>query len=210
MTSKVSAEPFQNQNKSQLFIPPLVAPPSIPAASLHLTPSPVQPSTVPLSSIAPQSMLSRSVTPPLVAPPMMASYSIVQPSVTQPFVAPPMLNQINYSLLNYSGRQQCFEPQPLLNLESFDGDILKYHPFKRKFVRCIENSYADYEIRMSCLKEVCVRAASEVISGLSCFDDRQYANKRAWERLDQRFGDRRKLMTGVKGDLLEAPPPPPH
>ena len=41
LTSKVSAEPFQNQNKSQLFIPPLVAPPSIPAPSLHPTPSPV-------------------------------------------------------------------------------------------------------------------------------------------------------------------------
>ena len=119
---------------------------------------------------------------------MMASHSVVQPSVIQPFVAPPMLNQINYSSLNYPGRQQCFEPQPRLNLESFNSDILKYHPFKRKFIRCIENSYADYEIRMSFLEEVCVGAASEVISGLSCFDDRQYAYKRAWERLDQRFG----------------------
>ena len=206
LTSKVSAEPFQNQNKSQLFIPPLVAPPSIPAASLHPTPSPVQPSTIPPSSIAPQSMVSRSVTPPLVAPPMMASHSVVQPSVTQPFVAPPMLNQINYSSLNYPGRQQCFEPQPRLNLDSFNGDILKYHPFKRKFIRCIENSHADYEIRTSFLEEVCVGAASEVISGLSCFDDRQYAYKRAWKRLDQRFGDRQKLMTRVKGYLLEGPP----
>ena len=119
---------------------------------------------------------------------MMASHSVVQPSVIKPFVAPPMLNQINYSSLNYPGRQQCFEPQPRLNLESFNSDILKYHPFKRKFIRCIENSYADYEIRMSFLEEVCVGAASEVISGLSCFDDRQYAYKRAWERLDQRFG----------------------
>ena len=100
-------------------------------------------------------------------------------------------------------RQQCFEPQPRLSLESFNGDILKYHPFKRKFIRCIENSYADYEIRMSFLEEVCVGAASKMISGLSCFNNRQYAYKRAWERLDQRFGDRRKLMARVKSDLLE-------
>ena len=109
-------------------------------------------------------------------------------------------------MFNYPGRQQCFEPQPRLNLESFEGDIFQYHPFRRKFVRCIESSYADHEIRMSFFEEVCVGAASEVISGLSCLDDRQYACKRAWERLDQEFGDRRKLMTRVKGDLLEVPP----
>ena len=117
------------------------------------------------SSIAPKSTVSRSVTSPLVAPPMMASHSVVQPSVTQPFVAPLMLNQINYFSLNYPGRQQCFEPQSCLNLELFNGDIRKYHLFKRKFIRCIENSYADCEIRMSFLEEVCVGAASEVISG---------------------------------------------
>ena len=87
LTSKVSAESFQNQNKSQLFIPPLVAPPSIPAASLHPTLSPAQPSTIPPSSIAPQSMVSRSVTSQLVAQPTMASHSVVQPSVTQPTYA---------------------------------------------------------------------------------------------------------------------------
>ena len=134
---------------------------------------------------------------------MMASHSVVQSSVTQPIIAPPVFNEINHSSLNYPGRQQCFEPQPHLNQKQCDGDSLKHSPFKRKFFRCIENLYADYEIRMPFLEKVYVGAASEMISGLSCFDDREYAYKRTWERLHQRFGDRRKLMTRVKGDLLE-------
>ena len=88
-------------------------------------------------------------------------------------------------------------------MEKFDGDILKYHTFKRKFKSCIEEAYQDYNVRMSFLEESCIGKAFEIISGLSCFDDRKHAYQLAWERLDRRFGNQTKLMSQIKKDLLE-------
>ena len=101
---------------------------------------------------------------------------------------------------------QYHNPSLKLSLEKFDGDILKYHTFKRKSKSCIEAVYQDFNIRMSFLEETCVGKAREVISGLSCFDDRRHAYDLSWERLDKRFGDQRKLMSLVKQDLVNGPP----
>ena len=88
----------------------------------------------------------------------------------------------------------------------FDGNPLKYHTFKRKFKGCVEEAYQDFNIRMSFLEETCVGKALDVISELSCFEDRQYACKIAWERLDKRFGNQRKLLSLVKEGLISEPP----
>ena len=59
---------------------------------------------------------------------------------------------------------------------------------------------------MSFLEETCFGKVLNVISGLSCFEDRQYACKIAWERLDKRFGNQRKLLSLVKEDLISRSP----
>ena len=96
---------------------------------------------------------------------------------------------------------------PKLSLKKFDGDILKCHTFKRKFKSYIEAVYQDFNIRMSFLEETCVGKAREVISGLSCFNDQRRAYDLSWKRLNKRFGDQRKLMSLVKQNLVNGPPP---
>ena len=96
-------------------------------------------------------------------------------------------------------------PGPRLKLDTFNGDVLKYLTFKRKFIRMIENEYLDFDIRFAFLEEACVGRAQQVIAGLSCLEDREQAYNMAWSRLDKRFGNRTKLMSLVKQDL-EGPP----
>ena len=100
----------------------------------------------------------------------------------------PVSSRVPFGGYNYGN------PVPRLSLEKFDGDILKYHTFKRKFKSCIEEAYQDYNVRMSFLEESCIGKAFEIISGLSSFDDRKHAYQLAWERLDRRFGNQTKLM----------------
>ena len=95
----------------------------------------------------------------------------------------PVSSRVPFGGYNYGN------PVPRLSLEKFDGDILKYHTFKRKFKSCVEEAYQDYNVRMSFLEESCIGKAFEIISGLSCFDDRKHAYQLAWERLDRRFGN---------------------
>ena len=47
-------------------------------------------------------------------------------------------------------------PGPRLKLDTFNGDVLKYLTFKRKFIRMIENEYLDFDIRFAFLEEACV------------------------------------------------------
>ena len=117
------------------------------------------------------------------------------PFATSHSVAPAVPPPVQYS-----------HPSSRLTLEKFDGNPLIYHTFKRKFKGCVEEVFQDFNIRMSFLEETCVGKALDVISGLSCFDDRQYAYKIAWERLDKRFGNQRKLLSLVKEDLISGPP----
>ena len=106
-----------------------------------------------------------------------------QPSTLSSSNEPRNIHATSAPIIQYN------DPSPKLSLENFDGDILKYHTFKRKFKSCIEAVYQDFNIRMSFLEETCVGKAREVISGLSCFDDRRHAYDLSWERLDKRFGD---------------------
>ena len=96
-------------------------------------------------------------------------------------------------------------PGPRLKLDTFNGDVLKYLTFKRKFIRMIENEYLDFDIRFAFLEQACVGRAQQVIAGLSCLEDREQAYNMAWSRLDKRFGNRNKLMSLVEQDL-EGPP----
>ena len=117
------------------------------------------------------------------------------PFATSHFVAPAVPPPMQYS-----------HPSSRLTLEKFDGNPLKYHTFKRKFKDCVEEAYQDFNTRMSFLEETCVGKTLDVISGLSCFENRQYAYKIAWERLDKRFGNQRKLLSLVKEDMISGPP----
>ena len=92
---------------------------------------------------------------------------------------------------------------PRHSLEKFDGDISKYHTFKRKFKSCVEEAYPNYNVRMLFLEESCNEKAFEIISGLSCFDDRKHTYELAWKRLNRRFGNQRNLMSQTKKDLLK-------
>ena len=94
---------------------------------------------------------------------------------------------------------------PRLKLDTFNGDVLKYLTFKRKFIRMIENEYLDFDIRFAFLEEACVGRSQQVIAGLSCLEDREQAYNMAWSRLDKRFGNRTKLMSLVKQDLEDPP-----
>ena len=50
-------------------------------------------------------------------------------------------------------------PGPRLKLDTFNGDVLKYLTFKRKFIRMIENVYLDFDIRFAFLEEACSRTS---------------------------------------------------
>ena len=50
----------------------------------------------------------------------------------------PVSSRVPFGGYNYGN------PAPRLSLEKFDGDILKYHTFKRKFKSCVEEAYQDY------------------------------------------------------------------
>ena len=53
----------------------------------------------------------------------------------------PVSSRVPFGGYNYGN------PVPRLSLEKFDGDILKYHTFKRKFKSCVEEAYQDYNVR---------------------------------------------------------------
>ena len=109
----------------------------------------------------------------------------------------------------WSRPSPCYQqlpPAPQLVLENFDGDIMTYWNFKRSFKRHVEDVYLKYEDRMAFLEGMCVGKAKEVIAGLSCLVSSENAYKKAWERLEKRFGDSKKLMNRLKQELLEGPP----
>ena len=130
----------------------------------------------------------------------------VNNSPTARYNAPPVHYRGSSIEWNVAGGNQAGFPGPRLNLDSFDGDILKYFPFKRKFVKLIEEVYLDYDIRFSFLEDACKGKAHQLIAGLSCLEDREQAYNMAWLRLDKRFGDQNKLMSRVRQDILEGPP----
>ena len=96
-------------------------------------------------------------------------------------------------------------PGPKLTLECFDGDILKYFGCKQRFKRHVEGVYNNFKDRLAFLDSLCTGQAYEVISGLSCLFDSKYAYLKAWERLDSRFGDTRKLMNQLRQRLVLGP-----
>jgi len=94
--------------------------------------------------------------------------------------------------------QQSAPPGPKLVINNFDGDVMKYFEFKRKFKRHVENVYFNSEDRMSFLESMCVGKAKDVIAGLSCLPDQNVAYEKAWIRLEKRFGDSQKLMAKLQ------------
>ena len=96
----------------------------------------------------------------------------------------------------------AFPPAPRLTLESFNGEVIKYWDFKRRFKRHVEEVYPSFEDRMAFLESSCVGKAREVITGIGCLLNSRTAYVKAWERLDKRFGDVKKLMAHLRGELL--------
>ena len=62
-------------------------------------------------------------------------------------------------------------PAPRLALENFNGDIIKYWDFKKRFKRHVEAVYPSYEDRMAFLESLCVGKARNVIAGIGCLLD---------------------------------------
>ena len=93
---------------------------------------------------------------------------------------------------------QFLPPAPHLKLESYDGDLLKYWDFKRRFKRHVEDVYPSSHDRMAFLDSLCVGKAHDVIAGIGCMIDSQEAYVKAWDRLDKRFGDERKIMDRLR------------
>ena len=96
----------------------------------------------------------------------------------------------------------AFLPSPRLTLENFNGEVIKYWDFKRRFKRHVEEVYPSFEDRMAFLESLCVGKAREVIAGIGCLLDSRTAYVKAWEQLDKRFGDVKKLMAHLRGELL--------
>ena len=59
---------------------------------------------------------------------------------------------------------------------------------------------------MTFLESLCVGEAHEVITGLSCLENRAKAYTLSWQRLEKRFGNPKRLMAEAKKDLLDGPP----
>ena len=55
------------------------------------------------------------------------------------------------------------------------------------------------------LDSLCVGKAHEVIAGIRCLLDSRTVYIRAWDRLDKRCGDVKKLMQHLRGELLYGP-----
>ena len=89
---------------------------------------------------------------------------------------------------------------PPVVLDRFDGNILKYPEFKRKFLKFVQSVCEDADIRMSHLEALCIEAkcANE---GLFAHPDRVRAYEMPWQRLDDRFGNSTALMNKVRSDL---------
>ena len=96
-------------------------------------------------------------------------------------------------------------PGPKLTLECFDGEKLKYFGLKQRFKKHVQGLYNNFEERLAFLESFCTGQAHEVISGLSCLLNSEDAYLKAWERLDSRFGDTRKLMYPLRQKLVVGP-----
>ena len=103
---------------------------------------------------------------------------------------------------HYAGQ---LPPGPKLVLENFNGDVMKFWEFRRRFRRHIEEVYFAYEDRMAFLESMCVGKAHDAIAGLSCLVNCKEAYTKAWDRLEKRFGDTNKLMHRLKEELLDGP-----
>ena len=55
---------------------------------------------------------------------------------------------------------------------------------------------------MAFLDSLCVGKVHEVIAGIGCLFDIRTTYMRAWDRLDKRFGDVKKVMQHLRGELL--------
>ena len=102
----------------------------------------------------------------------------------------------------FNASRPAFPPAPRLTLESFNGVVIKYWDFKRRFKRHVEEVYPSFEDRMAFLESSCIGRAREVITGIGCLLDSRTAYVKAWERLDKRFGNVKKLMAHLRGELL--------
>ena len=99
-----------------------------------------------------------------------------------------------------------FPPPGLrLDLEKFDGDVMKFWDFKKRFKRHVKDVYSSHEDRLAFFESLCVGTARDLVAGLSCMVFSEEAYARAWERLEKRFGDTSKLMSRLRQELLDGP-----
>ena len=99
-----------------------------------------------------------------------------------------------------------FPPPGLrLELEKFDGDVMKFWDFKKKFKRHVEEVNSSHENRLAFLKSMCVGRTWDVVAGLSCLVCSEEAYARAWEKLEKRFGEMSNLMNRQCQELLDGP-----
>ena len=92
-----------------------------------------------------------------------------------------------------------------LELEKFDGDVMKFWEFKRRFKRHVEQVYQCSEDRIAFLESMCIGRAHDPVAGLSCLEDSDEAYLRAWQRLNKRFRDTSKLMSRLKEAMVIGP-----
>ena len=115
--------------------------------------------------------------------------------VYMPHVVSPCNNMPGYS--RYAAQHMT----PAVVIEKFDGNVLRFPEFNRKFFKFVDAVYDDFDIRLSHLEALCVGEARNVIEGLSANPNRKYAYEMAWRRLEDRFGDPTALIRKVLNEL---------
>ena len=85
--------------------------------------------------------------------------------------------------------ETTFPPAPRLTLESYNGEVIKYWDFIRRFKRHVDKVYPRFEDIMVLLESSCAGKAQEVSAGIDCLFDSPTTFIKAWERLDGKFGN---------------------
>ena len=94
---------------------------------------------------------------------------------------------------------------PHIQISKFSGDIAEYPAFVQEFKSFVEPVCLDAHRRLLYLKLYLVGEAAEVIKGCNSYYNKQEGYYKAWELLDQRYGDSMLLLKRVKEEILHGP-----
>ena len=78
---------------------------------------------------------------------------------------------------------------PRLTLESFNGEVIKYWDYIRRFKRQVDKVSPRFEDTMALLESSYAGKAQEVNAGIGCRFDSPTTYIKAWEQLDKKFGN---------------------